>query len=93
MNLLLQREDPNIYLVADELRALLQKLLSQSQGLKGCYSDNHLDDSSISNDYLMGVTLQTMDIRSAVRAFYMDAASQALKKLPFADSVINHAKF
>ena len=29
----------------------------------------------------------------AVRAYYEDAATQALKKLPFSDDVLNNAKF
>ena len=29
----------------------------------------------------------------AVRAFYVDATNQALKKLPFTDDVLHHARF
>ena len=59
LNLLLQREDPNIHLVADEIRAFLQKLLSKNvkiRVLKAASditpvdfssSDNHLDDLTI----------------------------------------------
>lgn len=59
LNLLLQREDPNIYLVADEIRAFLQKLLSKFvklRAIKACdditaidflNSENQLDNSTI----------------------------------------------
>ena len=56
LNHLLQRENPNIYLVADEIRAFLQKLLNKFARVKVLKaasditaidflsSDNYLDD-------------------------------------------------
>ena len=68
-------------------------------------SDNHLDDLTIMVGLVTKQCLRRLldggDITdhgckkfySAVRAFYMDAASQALKKLPFTDDLLNHARF
>ena len=59
MNLLLQREDPNIYLVADSIRAFLKKLLSKFVTLQAIRAEddvtkvdflnpaNQLDDSTM----------------------------------------------
>ena len=117
LNLLLQREDPNIYLVADEIRAFLQKLLSKFVKLRVIKaanditavdfldSNNQLDNSTITIGLLTRQRLRCLleegDITdhdfkkfiAAVRAFYQDASSQALQKLPFTDCVLNHAKF
>ena len=114
LNLLLQREDPNIYLIADEIRHFLQKLLSEFVTLRviKASSDvdfisihNQLDDSSImvglfTRQHLRCLLVegditdqQVSKFYSGVRAFYKDAVSQALKKLPFTDSVLSHAKF
>ena len=68
-------------------------------------SDNHLDDLTIMVGLVTKQCLRRLldggditdngckNFYSAVRAFYMDAASQALKKLPFTDDVLNHARF
>ena len=117
LNLLLQREDPNIYLVADEIRAFFLKLLiklvklrvikaaSDITAIDFLSSDNQLDNSTMMVGLVTKQCLRRLldegDITDhehkkfykAVRAFYMDAASQALKKLPFTDCVLNHAKF
>jgi len=62
LNLLLQREDPTIYLVAEEIRAFLQKLLSKFVKLRAIKAandittvdflsnDNQLDNSTITTD-------------------------------------------
>ena len=106
MNLLLQREDPNIYLVADQIRAFMLKLLSKFVKVRVIKaasditavdylsSDNQLDNSTtmvgLATKQCLRRLLDDGDIGDhehkfykAVRAFYVDAANQALKKLPF----------
>ena len=117
VNLLLQREDPNIYLVADAIRLFLKKLLSKFVTLQAIRAvddvtkvnfqnpANQLNDSAITIGMVTKQCLQKLlnegDISAyehkkfyaAVRAFYVDAASQAVKKLPFDDSFLSNARF
>ena len=117
VNLLLQREDPNIYLVADSIRVFLKKLLSKFVTLQAIRAEddvtkvdfenpaNHLGDSAITIGIVTKQCLQKLlnegDISAyeqkkfyaAVRAFYVDAASQAVKKLPFDDCFLSNARF
>lgn len=117
INLLLQREDPNIYLVADAIRCFFRKLLSKFVTLQAireqsditnvdfCSPVNHLADCAMTTGMVTKQRLQKLldegDISThdqerfyaGVRAFYIDAASQALKKLPFNDCVLKNARF
>ena len=117
INLLLQQEFPNIFLVADGIRSFLKKIFSKFisvQAIKAvnCITkvsfecvDNQLEDSSIFVGLITRQKLRRLlnegDISprdeikfySSVRAFFVDAASQALKKLPFSDDVLNNARF
>ena len=115
INLLLQREDPNIYLVADAI--FLRKLLSKFVTLQAIKMEedvrkvdfrnpaNHLDNSAMTIGMLTKQHLQKLfdegdisayefkKVYTAFRAFYVDAASQAVKKLPFDDLFLNNARF
>ena len=51
------------------------------QRLRSLLDEGDITDSQVSKFY------------SAVRVFYKDAVSQSLKKLPFTDYVLSHAKF
>ena len=117
VNLLLQREDPNIYLVTDSIQAFLKKLLSKFVTLQAIKAEddvtkvdflnpvNQLDDSTMTIGMLTKQRLLRLlgegDISAyeqkkfygAVRAFYVDAASEAVKKLPFDDSFLSNARF
>ena len=101
---LLQREDPNIYLVASAIRSFLKKLLSKFVTLQAIRAEqddttkvsfqnpaNHLGDHAITIGMVTKERLRKLlndgDISAndekkfyaGVRAFYIDAASQALK--------------
>ncbi len=117
MNLLLQREDPNIHLVADSIRVFMRKLLSKFVTIQAIKAEddvtlvdfqnsaNQLDDSAITIGMVTKQRLRKLlnegDISAyeqkkfyrAARAFYVDASSQALKKLPFDDCLLGNAKF
>lgn len=117
VNLLLQREDPNIYLIADAIRIFLKKLLSKFVTIQVIRDtrditkvdfqnpENQLSDSAITIGIVTKQLIQKLlnegdidehDMKkfyAGVRAFYVDAAAQTIKKLPFDDSVLNHARF
>ena len=117
LNLLLQREDPCIFLIADAIRSFLKKILAKFVTIQAIKSksdvttvayeciDNQLDDDHIT----IGITTKSCLTKLfndgsicdrdknvffiAVRAFYTEAIAQALKKFPFDDLVLKHAKF
>lgn len=120
-NLLLQRENPNIYLVADAIHSFLKKLLTKFITIQAFKNDkneeiditkvdyespdNHLDESKMT----IGLVTKQLSKKlfedgeisgnekrkfyTAVKAFYLDSVNQALKKLPFSDSVLNNSIF
>ena len=116
-NLLLQWEDPNIFLVADTIRSFLKKVFSKFTTIEAISNadditevdylspSNKLDYIKISIGMLTRQNLCTLlehgDINEndkkrffrGIRAFYVDAVSQALQKLPFNDDVLNHAQY
>lgn len=116
VNLLLQREDLNIFLVADAIRAFLKKLLSKFVTLQAIREQeditdvnfldpkNQLGDDALTIGMVTKQCLQKLlnegDISAhdkkkflaGVRSFYVDAASQAVKKLPFEDPVLTNVK-
>ena len=117
LNLLLQREDPNIFLVADAIHSFLKKLLAKFVTIQVIKAhtdifavdfqcpDNQLDDDKITIGFVTKQCLlklfdeESIDdtekkrFYSAVRAFYIEATLEALRKLPFHDSVLHNAKF
>lgn len=117
INLLLQQEYPNIFLVAKAIRRFLKQLLSKFVTIRAIKAsaditevdfgntDNQLDDKNIFIGLVTKQKLQKLfndgDISElskkkfykAVRLFYLDAASEALQKLPFSDSVLNNSVF
>ena len=117
LNLLMQREDPCIFLVADEMRSFLRKILAKFVTIQAIKSKNDVTavpyecvTNQLDNDHItIGITTKSCLMKlfddgsicdrdkdvffTAVRAFYMEAVAQALKKLPFDDLVLKHAKF
>ena len=114
INLLLQREDPCIHLIASTIRDFLLKLFSKFisiQAIKATEDitkveyENQLSDSQITIGLVTKSCLRKLledgDISvnnekkfyTCVRAFYIDAATQAIRKLPFDDIMLKHAQF
>lgn len=118
-NLLLQQEDPNIYLhvVVDALGGFFKELLSKFASLQVIKAAdditsadfqnpvNHLNDHAITIGMVtkqrLGKLLNEGDIcptdekkfYAGAKAFCVDAASPALKKLPFDNGVRENARF
>lgn len=117
LNLLLQREYPTIYLISDEIRSFLKKLLGKFMKIEAIRAKDDVtnvdylcEDNQLSNcELTIGVMTKQLIRRlfengdidenavktfyKSVRAFYVDATTQALQKLPFADDLLNHSKF
>ena len=117
LNLLLQREGPCIFLVADAIKSYLQKLLAKfvtihtikskpgiadvnCQCIDSQLDDNHITIGITTKGHLMKLFNDgSINDRNkklffdAVRAFYEESVTKALKKLPINDLVLNHAKF
>ena len=109
LNLLLQREYPTIFLIADEIRAFLKRLLGKFMKIEAIRveddvtnvdylcEDNQLSYSELTigvmTKQLIRRLLENGDIDEnamktfykSVRAYYVDATTQALQKLPFAE--------
>ena len=117
LNRLLQREDPNIFLVGDAIQSFLKKILAKFVTLQAikAHTDimavdfqcpsNQLDDDKITIGFTTKQCLLKLfdegsisdsdkkKFFTAVRAFYIEATLEGLRKLPFHDPTIHNAKF
>ena len=94
-NLTLQREEPSIFLLEEEMTNFLKRLCGKFLSLDELMNNSNLLNADIQSQ-LPDDSLLPKKIRqfyTAVRRFYEETFNYAKEHLPFNDPVLKHAKF